>query len=336
MPTGIAPTAQVRKGTGALDRNLRPDPGSGGCGTRPLGAIDFGGTKTVVGLVGPDGQVLRRVRFDTPPRPVPEAMVARLGAAWDELCTGLGADERPIAAGLAAPGPSDSRRGLLLAAFDWEWREVPLAAMVGERIGLPVRLENDVNVCCLAEMRFGIAAGVRDFVWIQLSTGVGGGLVCDGRLYAGFAGLAGEVGHMIMQEDGPVCPCGRRGCLQALVSGPAIARRYAEAIGGGAPAGGARAVFEAADRADAGASAVVEAVARDLGRALAMVVNLLNPEMVVLGGGVMESLHTRLPAIRGAMTARVIGEANRRVRVERSGVGYDAALLGAAALGGAG
>ena len=289
----------------------------------------------MVALVHPDGQVLRRVRFDTPPRPVPEAMVARLGAAWDELCAGIGADERPVAAGLAAPGPSDSHRGLLHAAFDWEWHDVPLAAMVGERIGLPVRLENDVNVCCLAEMRFGIARDVRDFAWIQLSTGVGGGLVCDGRLYAGFAGLAGEVGHMILEEEGPLCACGRRGCLQALVSGPAIARRHAEASGGAVPSGGARAVFEAADRGDAQATTVLDAVARDLGRALALVVNLLNPEMVVLGGGVMESLHTRLPAIRAAMTARVIGEANRRVRVERSGIGYDAALLGAAALGGA-
>ena len=287
----------------------------------------------MVALVRPDGQVVRRVRFDTPPRPVPEAMVARLGAAWDELCTGLGADECPATVGLAAPGPSDSARGLVLAAFDWGWRDVPLAAMIGRRIGLPVVLENDVNVCCLAEMRFGVAEGVRDFAWIQVSTGVGGGLVCGGQVYGGSAGLAGEVGHMILAEDGPPCACGRRGCLQALVSGPAITRRYAEAIRGEVPAGGARAVFTAADQGDAHAEAVLQAVAGDLGRALALVVNLLNPAMVVLGGGVMESLHTRLGDIRDAMTARVIGEANRKVRVERSGVGYDAALLGAAALG---
>ncbi len=303
-----------------------------GCATRPLGAIDFGGTKTVVALVGQDGQVLRRVRFDTPPRPEPRALVARVGAAWDELCAGLGADALPAAAGLAAPGPADTARGLLLTAFDWGWRDVPLAAMVGERIGLPVRLENDVNVCCLAEMQFGVAAGVRDFAWIQLSTGVGGGLVCGGRPYPGAAGLAGEVGHMILEEGGPPCPCGRRGCLEALVSGPAIARRYAAAVGGAVRPDGARAVFAAAEAGDARAVAVLDAVARDLGRALALVVNLLNPALVVLGGGVMESLHARLPEIREEMRARVIGEANRAVRVERTGVGYDAALLGAAAL----
>lgn len=298
----------------------------------------------MVALVHPDGHVLQRLRFDTPPRPVPEAMVARLGAAWEELFAGLAPEDRPESVGLAAPGPSDSARGLLLTAFDWGWRDVPLAAMVAERIGLPVRLENDVNVCCLAEMRYGVAAGVRDFAWIQVSTGVGGGLVCGGQVYAGASGLAGEVGHLILEEDGPRCACGRRGCVQALVSGPAIVRRYAEAVRsgaaeggateGGAQDGGAQAVFAAAEQGDRRAEAVLEAVAHDLGRALALTVNLLNPAMVVLGGGVMESLHTRLPAIRATMTSRVIGEANRRVRVERSGVGYDAALLGAAVLGG--
>jgi glucokinase len=276
--------------------------------------------------------VLRRTRFETPPRPSPAAMVERICGAWAGLVADLPAEARPAGVGLAAPGPADADAGVLHQAFDWGWHDVPLASLVAAAIGLPVRLDNDVNVCALAEMRFGAAAGVRDLVWIQLSTGVGGALVCGGRLYAGAAGLAGEVGHMILEEDGPSCACGRRGCLQALVSGPAIARRHAEA-GGQARAGDARGVFAAAEAGEPAAGAVLDAVARDLGRALALVVNLLNPALVVLGGGVMDSLHPWLPAARAAMQARVIGEANRGVRVERSAVGYDAALLGAAVLG---
>jgi len=284
-----------------------------------------------VAAVAADGRILRRARFETPPRPTPAQIVHRIAAAWSEVVEGLAAADRPAAAGLAAPGPADAPRGVLRQAFDWGWRDVPLAALTSAAIGVPVQLDNDVNACCLAEMRFGAAAGVQDFAWIQLSTGVGGGLVCAGRVYAGAAGLAGEVGHLVLEEDGPPCACGGRGCLQALVSGPAIARRYAERTGG-AP-GAAPAVFAAAADGDPAAEEVLQAVARDLGRGLALVVNLLNPALLVLGGGVMESLQARLPAVRAALRARVIGQANREVAVRRSAVGYDAALLGAAVLG---
>jgi glucokinase len=305
-------------------------------GTAPLGAIDFGGTKTAVALVDAQGRVLRRLRLDTPARPTPEQAVEHLGRAWEALVADVPAADRPVRVGLTVPGPADAGAGIVRRAFDWGWRDVPLGALLARRLGLPVRLDNDVNACCLAEMRFGVAAGVRDFVWLQLSTGVGGAIVCGGQLHPGAAGLAGEVGHMVLEEGGPPCACGHRGCLEALVSGPAIARRYAEACAGGAtppPAGGdAQGVFRAAQAGDTRAAAVLDGVARDLGRAVAFVANLLDPELVVLGGGVMESLHPWLPAIRRAALERMLEADHRRLRLERSGVGYDAALLGAALL----
>lgn len=294
-----------------------------------VGAIDFGGTKTAMALIDRDGRIGPRLRIATPERPEPAAMCDLLAQQWQVLLQQAGG-QAVDRVGVAAPGPADADAGILHQAFDWPWHEVPLAADLSMRLGLPVRLDNDVNCCCRAELRFGAARQARDFAWIQLSTGVGGALCCGGRIYAGAHGTAGEVGHLILEEDGPPCRCGRRGCLQALVSGPAIARRYGEA-GGVAPPG-AEAVFVAASAGEARARDVLLGVARDLGRGIAMVVNLLGPEMIVLGGGVLQSFAPYLPAVRAAVQDRVIGERNRQVAIVQSGVGYDAALLGAAAL----
>ncbi len=293
------------------------------------GAIDFGGTKTAMALVAPDGRVGHRLRFWTPRQPDPDTMCDLIAQQWAALLAQSGGPE-VAGVGVAAPGPADAAAGILHQVFDWPWRDVPLAAVLSRRLGLPVRLDNDVNCCCQAEGRFGVARGVRDYAWIQVSTGVGGALCLGGQVYAGARGLAGEVGHLILDEGGPPCACGRRGCLQALVSGPALARRFHEA--GGRAGERAEAVFAAAGAGDPRARAVLAAAARDLGRGLAIVVNLLNPEMLVLGGGVMESFAPLLPAVRQAVRERVIGEANREVAVVRSGIGYDAALLGAAVL----
>ena len=292
-----------------------------------VGAFDVGGTKTVLAVVAGDGRIVARRRLPTPRAPEVEAFCALLAKAWRHLVEEVG---RPVrAVGLAAPGPVDPRAGVLHQVFDWPWRDVPLAALLRERLGLPVVLDNDVNCCCLAERAWGAARGAGDFAWVQVSTGVGAGLVLGGELYQGAAGLAGEIGHVVLEEGGPACACGRRGCLQALVSGPAIARRWAERSG--RSEADAREVFRLAAR-DREARAVVAEVARDLGRGLACLVNLLNPGLVVLGGGVMGSLAAYLPEVRAHVRARVIGEANQRVPVVATAVGYDAPLLGAAVL----
>lgn len=309
-----------------------------------FGAIDCGGTKTAMALIAGDGRIGARLRFPTPERPAPEAFCDLLAERWRALLAQAGGvGGAVVAVGLAAPGPADAQTGVLHRVFDWPWQDVPLAAELSARLGLPVRLDNDVRCCCLAESRWGAARGVADFVWVQISTGVGGALYLGGRPYGGAGGLAGEVGHLVLEEGGPLCRCGRRGCLQALVSGPAIAARFAATAGPAAPGdaaqGDAAGVFAAAGRGDARAQAVVAGVARDLGRGLALVCNLLDPGLLVLGGGVMASLRTELPTVRAAMRDRVLLGATRQVTVVPSAVGYDAALLGAgrlAALGPAG
>ncbi len=309
-----------------------------------FGAIDCGGTKTAMALIAGDGRIGARLRFPTPERPAPGAFCDLLAERWRALLAQAGGPGGAVVGvGLAAPGPADAQTGMLHRVFDWPWRDVPLAAELSARLGLPVRLDNDVRCCCLAESRWGVARGVADFVWVQISTGVGGALCLGGRPYAGSGGLAGEVGHLVLDEGGPLCRCGRHGCLQALVSGPAIAARFAATAGpaawGEAAQGDAAGVFAAAERGDARAREVVAGVARDLGRGLALVCNLLDPRLLVLGGGVMESLRSELPAVQAAMRERVLLGSTRQVSVVPSAVGYDAALLGAgtlAALGAAG
>lgn len=294
-----------------------------------VGAIDLGGTKTVVAVVDAAGRVLRHRRLQTPSRPQPDALLALLTSELQALTAEL---PRIAAVGAALPGPVDGARGILHRAFDWDWHEVPVAQWLAHALGVPAAADNDVHCCCRAEQCFGVARGVDDFAWVQVSTGVGGALVLGGRLYGGAEGWAGEIGHIVLEEGGPRCACGRQGCLQALVSGPAIVRRYAAARAGDTPAGGAEAVFAAAARGERVAQELIAAVATDLGRGLAVLVTLLNPALVVLGGGVMASLRPYLGLVDAALRARVFGESNARVRLAATAVGYEAPLLGAAVL----
>jgi glucokinase len=306
-------------------------PGGGGrrlTPQAPVGAIDFGGTKTSLAVVDAGGGVLRQVVLPTPPRPSPAEVAALFRAAWTDLTAGLPGHLLPRTAGLAAPGPADAAAGVLRRAFDWGWRDVPLAALAAGATGVSVRLENDVNCCALAEMRFGAAAGHPDFAWVQFSTGVGGAVVAGGRLLRGASGLAGEIGHVVLDEGGPPCPCGRRGCVEALCSGPAVARRHAQ-VGG---RGDAAAAFRGAAAGDPRAAALVAAVCRDVGRALAIVGNLLDPGLIVLGGGVTASLRHHLPAIGAEMRSRLLAAPLRSLELRPTALGADAALLGAAAL----
>jgi glucokinase len=293
-----------------------------------VGAIDIGGTKTAVGLVRPDGTVVAHARWPTPPRSAPAELVRWVVDRWGEMrqAAGVAAIE---GIGLSAPGPVDPGGTLIHRIFDWGWRDVPLAALLAGATGLRVRMDNDVNCCAVAEGRWGAAVGRGDFLWMQVSTGVGGGLIQGGRLYAGAHGQAGEIGHIRIQRRGAPCTCGQRGCLETLISGPAIVRRYRAA---GAAAEGAEEVFAAADAGDPRARRLLRSVAVDLGTALIAAISLLDPDMVVLGGGVMAGFAGLLPVTRAVVEARATASGAPGVPVVLTRLGAHAALLGAAAL----
>ncbi len=262
-------------------------------------AIDLGGTKVRAIVAGLDGNVygedVRLSRASEGLDVTIDTMVASLEAA----CAGAGVSRSDIKGlGVASPGAVDVYNGVVPEAPQLPgWKDVPLVALMSDRLELPVWLENDANAAALGENRFGAGKGARHMLYMTLSTGVGGGIIIDGELYRGTRGAAGELGHMIIQADGPRCGCGGQGCLESLISGTVIAKAGEELVADGkAPllaelreAGGPVTAEMMNRAAKAGDEAVVEyadKVGLYLGSALASYVNIFNPSVIVIGGGV--------------------------------------------------
>ncbi|MCL2104937.1 MAG: ROK family protein [Kiritimatiellaeota bacterium] len=302
--------------------------------SRRVLAVDIGGSKVLCGVVDGTGQVLcsqgEPLDKDTGLDGLMSA-VRRCGERVLQQCNPVKKTQVGIdAVGATVPGLADAKRGLWVYAPFSGLSDIPIARMLSEMFGAPAAIENDVNACALAEMRFGACREVRDFLWVTVSNGVGGAVVLDGRLYTGAHGNAGEVGHLCVEEDPAKalrCGCGRDGCLEAMASGTGLARRYAE------PGVSAK---DIGARARAGEPKAREAMARTgeyLGRAIADCVNILNPSAVILGGGVSQDFDLFSDALVRVYRARVFARANPDVRIRQTALGYNAALLGAAALG---
>ncbi|MBI3455900.1 MAG: ROK family protein [Candidatus Rokubacteria bacterium] len=272
-----------------------------------LGA-DVGGTGIGVGVVTASGEVRRAAEAPTlggGPGTVVETLLALLAGTQAQAA---GAGIRLIGCGIGVPGAVDAAAGQIGRDVQNlpELAGCPLAALVRARTGLPTVLDNDVNALTLGEARFGVARGLRSVVLLALGTGVGGGLYLNGDIVRGASGYGGELGHVTVNFDGRPCFCGGRGCLKAYVAGPDIAAQAREALAGRpgsallALAGGDPAaitaphVFAAARAGDALAREIVEGVCRALGAGLGSILNGLNPEAIVLTGGVAHSLEAHM------------------------------------------
>jgi len=185
--------------------------------------IDLGGTKTALALANPKGEIVAAHRFPTNPSRDTEADLERLVAhITDFLKREKVGGKRLVSVGVSAPGPLDPERGILLSAPNLPgWKNVPLASVIESALHVPARLENDANAAALAEWRFGAGQGSKNMIYLTMSTGIGGGLVLDGRIYRGEACSAGELGHVPVEWDGEPCNCGQRGCLEAYIGGAA-------------------------------------------------------------------------------------------------------------------
>ncbi len=261
-------------------------------------SVDIGGTKSAVSLVTLTGTILRRESFLTlPAEKTPEETLARLVSLSQTLLREA-ADRRLtlLGAGVSAGGPLDRTTGTLLQPPNLPgWKAVPVKAVLEAELGLTVRIENDANATALAEWHFGAGRGVRNLVFLTLGTGIGAGLILDGSLYRGTNDLAGELGHTTILMNGPLCLCGKRGCLEALASGPAIARlaregmsygrhrRVLERAGGNPALITATHVVDCAKAGDPFAIEILEEAGTYLGVGLANVIQFLNPEKIVLG-----------------------------------------------------
>ena len=264
--------------------------------------IDIGGTNLVVGAVAEDGSALHALRSEpTRPEEGSDAVLRRLGgmgrAVMDETRKMVpGAEFAGVGAG--APGPLDTKRGVVLLTPNLGWVNLPLRQLLQDALGIPAMIDNDANCAVLGEWWRGAARGAKQVIGITIGTGIGGGIIVDGRLYHGASDCAGEIGHTTVEVNGRRCKCGNYGCLEAYASGPAIARRAVEAIEAGQTSKlpdyvdgaleriTAQTVYQAAHDGDELAEEVVGDTAKFLGAGIANMINIFNPEIVVVFGGV--------------------------------------------------
>jgi len=317
---------------------------SGGNTTVSIG-IDLGGSKILTGLVDSRGRILVSDERATPARKSAGAVIrAILDSVHDVLGNGAIRISEVAAVGVGAAGISNPETGVVFASPNLpRWRDVPLKDMLQDKLGKKVFLINDANAAALGEFYFGAARGARDFIYITLSTGIGGGIVIGGRLYTGAIGCAGEIGHVTIDDNGPVCGCGNRGCWEALASGTALAEEAKRRIKEGAATSilryaegsmekvTAQIIHKAAQNGDALAQELIGRTAYYVGVGLANLINIFNPELIVIGGGLSNIGDMLLhPAFKVA-GQRAFKEAFQAVRFALAELGRNSGMLGAAA-----
>jgi glucokinase len=306
-------------------------------------ALDIGGTKLAAGVVDGSGRLhsflVQPSRADEGPEPVLERLfelgrnaVAESGIGWEQIA----------AVGIGCGGPLDAERGVLLAPPHLPgWRDVPVTALAERAYDRPAVLENDATAAACGEHRYGAGAGTQNMVYLTISTGVGGGVVVGGRLYRGAGGNGGELGHVTVDWHGRRCRgCGRDGCLEAYVSGTSIAERAREALAASngtsmlASANGLTAadVAAAAHDGDALALAVWDETVAALACGLTSIVNLFEPELVALGGGVTRSGEQLLGPVRDWVRMHAMAPAGRAMDIVPSALGDQVGVVGAAAI----
>jgi glucokinase-like ROK family protein len=297
--------------------------------------IRFSVHSTIVAVADARGEIRASREVSASPTD-PGRRVEQAVAMVDDVLLEAGLPrERVQAAGVTVPGLVDHHTGVIALAPNLDWAEVPLRDMLQQALGLPVIVHNVTNSGAIAEGRVGAAKGVRSFVWVYVGSGVGAGIFIDGQVFPGTKGFSGEIGHCPVLDDGPVCSCGLRGCLETLVSGKAIARIAEAAAAGSEPtllksAGrplDSIAVHDAARAGDAVARRILAEVGDHLGMGLSYLINLLDPELIVLGGGVMEASDYIVETARAAIARHTLKSSS--VRIIRSTLGERAGLIGA-------
>jgi glucokinase len=311
-------------------------------------SVDLGGTKILAAVVDDQDHIVGKAKMKTLAREGVDQVIERLAETAHQAARKAKVNwDQVVGVGLGAPGPVDPEAGIVYNPPNLPgWQKVALGPRLAELLGVPVCVENDVNLGTLGEYRMGAGRGTRDMVGIFVGTGVGGGLILDGKLRTGFRNAAGEIGHMVVLADGPVCGCGRRGCLEAMASRTAIERDIRLGLQAGRESlipdlskGKALnltsgVIARAMEKGDPLVTDVMRRAQWYLGLITASVVNLLDPEMVVFGGGVIEALDAGFLAhIRVTAQQHYIQQMDAdRVRIVTGKLGDFAAILGAAAL----
>ena len=306
-------------------------------------AVDLGGTniRTIRGTA--DGTILARVSLRTQAAEGEAAVMARILGAIREVWP-PDPNDHVHAIGVSVPGPVDPWRGILFNAPNLPgWSYVPLGDLITREFHVPARLGNDANLAALAEYRFGAGKGHANMVYITLSTGIGSGVIADGRLLLGAKGLAAELGHVCVDLNGPRCNCGNIGCIEAIAAGPAIAKTAVakiqagehsvmpELVSGNLADVSAETVGQAAQMGDALAASIVLHAGRAIGAAIVNLLHAFNPGIVICGGGLTRMGDLLMEPIRQTMVERA-SDRDYWVDIVLASLGDDVALLGALAL----
>lgn len=301
--------------------------------------IDLGGTQVRAALVSEQGEVLARAEDRTDAMAGPDRVLAQIKALADDL-VGVAGSAFLVGIGVSTPGPIDTISGIArdiptLAGF----ADFPLKAELQKRFAFPVILENDGIAAAIGEWQFGAGRGLDNLVYVTVSTGIGGGVIADGRVLRGRKGMAGHIGHMSVMPDGALCPCGNKGCFEAYGSGTAFTQRARERafahsetlLGSDGAAIDSRAVFSAARAGDALANKLIDEEAEILGRGFTSLLHIFSPEVVVMGGGLSHEFERLHPGIQSYIAEWAM-PAFKNVPVVHAALGQNSGLIGAAAL----
>lgn len=301
--------------------------------------VDIGGTSVKTALISEAGEILTKSNFETKIETGPQELCRRLHEALKESANRIDLNPAKVSGvGVGVPAFLDAGRRTVLEAVNLGWRDVPFALQLEQELNLPAVLDNDANLAALGEAWVGAGKGAQSVLCVTVGTGVGAGVVLDGRLYRGVGGMAGEIGHLTVQtQDGLPCNCGKSGCLETVASASAIVRRAKERQQhGDLPAGigiyGAKDVFDLALGGDYAARGIVEEAARWLGYGLSLTATVLNPDAIVIGGGVSKAGDQYLEPVKLEMQRYTLGKTFADTRLLLAELGNDAGVIGAARL----
>ncbi len=302
--------------------------------------IDLGGTNIKAGAVDRDGRVLSRTRLPTDVSRGPEAVADRIAQAGRRCTESLPENPgQPVGVGIGSPGNIDLERGVVLFSPNFPgWTDIPLRQMIEDRLELPCAIDNDANVAALAEQWVGAGRGAGSLIIFTLGTGIGGGIVLDGKVWHGFGGVGGELGHMSIDPNGPRCGCGNMGCVEAHASATNMVRRVREAVAAGRATVlkekgeelTARDIYEAAVAGDALAGENLTRTGEYLGIAVSNMLHILNPEVVVLSGGVIAAGEMLMRPLMEEVQKRTMAASLKGVKICFAQLGEDAGVIGAA------
>ncbi len=307
--------------------------------------VDLGGTKILTALADSKGKILMSKRKQTEANKGREKIINNIYITIDDVIKESGVNRKDIAQiGVGSPGPLNVNKGIIYENSNLPWKDVPLVKLLQNKINIPVKIENDANAATLGEKYFGAGKNISNFIYITISTGIGGGIIINNRLLRGEIGNAGEIGHMTLKPDGPLCGCGNYGCFETLASGKAIARMGREAViqnqsnlikelcEGDIRKIGAELVARAAYRGDKMAKKIFNKAGVYLGIGFANLINLYEPRLILLGGGVTNSLDLFRKSMINSLEKRVLDKPYESVEICPAELGDDTGVKGALAV----